>query len=233
MGRHICVPLEGVAIHINAFNFPCWGMLEKMAPALLAGVPCIVKPATATSYLTEAMFRVMVDAKIFPEGAIQLICGSAGDLLDHVMEQDVVAFTGSAATGHMLKEGKAVMALRPLQHGSGLAQLLHPWPRRGARYGGVRPLHQGSRARDDHQGRTEVHGHPPHDRPAGMEEDVIKALGARLDKTVIGDPGVEGVRMGPLASGAGARRGRQRRAHPRVRRAGVRARRLRGGRRRS
>ena len=70
VGRHICVPLEGVAIHINAFNFPCWGMLEKMAPALLAGVPCIVKPATATSYLTEAMFREMVASQIFPEGAI-------------------------------------------------------------------------------------------------------------------------------------------------------------------
>jgi oxepin-CoA hydrolase/3-oxo-5,6-dehydrosuberyl-CoA semialdehyde dehydrogenase len=83
-GRHICVPLEGVAIHINAFNFPCWGMLEKLAPALLAGVPCIVKPATATSFLTEAMFREMIASGILPEGAIQLVCGSAGDLLDHL-----------------------------------------------------------------------------------------------------------------------------------------------------
>ncbi|MFM8780183.1 MAG: aldehyde dehydrogenase family protein, partial [Gemmatimonadota bacterium] len=72
-GRHICVPLEGVAIHINAFNFPCWGMLEKLAPALLAGVPCIVKPATATSYLTELMFREMIASKILPAGAGQLI----------------------------------------------------------------------------------------------------------------------------------------------------------------
>jgi len=109
-GRHICVPLEGVAIHINAFNFPCWGMLEKMAPALLAGVPCIVKPATATSYLTELMFREMIASGILPEGAIQLICGSAGDLLSHVTEQDAIAFTGSAATGQMLKDGKAVVA---------------------------------------------------------------------------------------------------------------------------
>jgi oxepin-CoA hydrolase / 3-oxo-5,6-dehydrosuberyl-CoA semialdehyde dehydrogenase len=110
MGRHICVPLEGVAVHINAFNFPVWGMLEKLAPALLAGVPCIVKPATATSYLTEVVFRAMVDAKIFPAGAIQLICGSAGDLLDHVTEQDAVAFTGSAATGQMLKANSAIMS---------------------------------------------------------------------------------------------------------------------------
>src|SRR5439155_17167766 len=82
VGRHICVPLEGVAVHINAFNFPVWGMLEKLAPALLAGMPAIVKPATVTSYLTEAVFRAMIDARILPEGAIQLVCGSAGDLLD-------------------------------------------------------------------------------------------------------------------------------------------------------
>ena len=109
VGRHICVPLEGVAVHINAFNFPVWGMMEKLAPALLAGMPCIVKPATATSYLTEAVFRAMIESRILPEGAIQLICGSAGDLLSHVSEQDAVAFTGSAATGQLLKESRAIM----------------------------------------------------------------------------------------------------------------------------
>ncbi|MEP7384209.1 MAG: aldehyde dehydrogenase family protein, partial [Gemmatimonadota bacterium] len=110
VGRHICVPLEGAAVHINAFNFPVWGMMEKMAPSLLAGVPCIVKPATLTSFLTEAAFRLMVESKIFPEGAIQLICGSAGDLLDHLECQDAVAFTGSATTGRMLKEKPAIVA---------------------------------------------------------------------------------------------------------------------------
>nr|MCU0634939.1 aldehyde dehydrogenase family protein [Gemmatimonadaceae bacterium] len=110
VGRHICVPLEGVALHINAFNFPVWGMMEKLAPALLAGMPCIVKPATATSFLTEAVFRSIVEAGVFPAGALQLICGSAGDLLSHVTEQDTIAFTGSAATGQMLKESRAVMA---------------------------------------------------------------------------------------------------------------------------
>src|SRR5690242_3594150 len=84
VGRHICVPLEGVAVHINAFNFPVWGMLEKLAPTLLAGVPAIVKPATVTSYLTETVFRAMIEAGLFPKGAIQLLCGSAGDLLDHL-----------------------------------------------------------------------------------------------------------------------------------------------------
>src|SRR5690242_14542105 len=103
VGRHICVPLEGVAVHINAFNFPVWGMLEKLAPTLLAGVPAIVKPATITSYLAEAAFRAMIDARIFPDGAIQLVCGSAGDLLDHLDSQCAVAFTGSASTGRTLK----------------------------------------------------------------------------------------------------------------------------------
>src|SRR6185295_16905237 len=90
MGRHICVPLEGAAIHINAFNFPCWGMLEKLSPTLLAGMPAIVKPATITSYLTEGMVRAMIESGILPEGALQLIVGSTGDLLDHVGGQDVV-----------------------------------------------------------------------------------------------------------------------------------------------
>ncbi len=107
--QHICVPLEGVAVHINAYNFPCWGMLEKLAPALLAGMPCIVKPASTTAYLTELMFRRIVEAKILPEGAVQLVCGSVGDLFDHLTCQDVVAFTGSAATGRMLSQHPTVV----------------------------------------------------------------------------------------------------------------------------
>src|SRR6476619_4789651 len=95
VGRHICVPLEGVAVHINAFNFPVWGMLEKLAPTLLAGMPAIVKPATVTSYLTESVFRAMIDAQLFPAGAVQLLCGSTGDLLDHLDSQSAIAFTGS------------------------------------------------------------------------------------------------------------------------------------------
>ena len=98
MGTHILVPKEGVAIHINAFNFPVWGMLEKIAVNLLAGVPAIVKPATVTSYLTEAVVREIIGSGILPEGSLQLICGSAGDLLSHVDAQDVVTFSGSATT---------------------------------------------------------------------------------------------------------------------------------------
>jgi len=206
VGRHICVPLEGVAIHINAFNFPCWGMLEKLAPALLAGMPCIVKPATATSYLTEAMFREIIAAKVLPEGALQLICGSAGDLLDHVTEQDAVAFTGSATTGALLKSGKALSAnsVRFNQEADSLnCSILAPDSAPGTEEFDlfikevVREMTTKAGQKCTAIRRTIV--------PAGMEEDVIKALRGRLEKTVVGDPSVEGVRMGPLASRAQVR----------------------------
>jgi oxepin-CoA hydrolase/3-oxo-5,6-dehydrosuberyl-CoA semialdehyde dehydrogenase len=103
IGHHIMVPIKGVAIHINAFNFPVWGMLEKIAVNLLAGVPAIVKPATLTSYLTEAVFKEIISSGILPEGSLQLICGSARGILDHVQNQDLVTFTGSAETGKKLK----------------------------------------------------------------------------------------------------------------------------------
>jgi oxepin-CoA hydrolase/3-oxo-5,6-dehydrosuberyl-CoA semialdehyde dehydrogenase len=110
MGHHLLVPKEGIAVHINAFNFPVWGMLEKCAVNWLAGVPAIVKPASVTSYLTEAVVKEIIASGILPEGAIQLICGSAGDILDHVQSQDVVTFTGSASTGLLLKSNKNILA---------------------------------------------------------------------------------------------------------------------------
>lgn len=103
IGHHICVPKLGVAVHINAYNFPVWGMLEKIAVNLLAGVPAIIKPATVTSYLTELVFHDIIESGIFPEGSLQLLCGSAANLLDYVSSQDVVTFTGSAETGKKLK----------------------------------------------------------------------------------------------------------------------------------
>lgn len=109
VGQHICVPLRGVGVHINAYNFPCWGMLEKLAPCLLAGVPAIVKPASSTSYLTERMFRSIVDSGLLPEGSVQLVCGGVGDLFDHLTCQDTVAFTGSASTGRMLRQHPRVI----------------------------------------------------------------------------------------------------------------------------
>jgi oxepin-CoA hydrolase/3-oxo-5,6-dehydrosuberyl-CoA semialdehyde dehydrogenase len=104
IGHHIMVPKEGVALHINAFNFPVWGMLEKIAVNLLAGVPAVVKPATLTSYVTEVVVRDIHASGILPEGALQLICGSANGIFDHLEMQDVVTFTGSASTGKMLKQ---------------------------------------------------------------------------------------------------------------------------------
>lgn len=109
MGHHILVPKEGVAIHINAYNFPVWGMLEKVAVNLLAGVAAVVKPATVTSYLTETVVREIIASGILPEGALQLVCGSAGDMLDHTISQDVVTFTGSASTGLLLKSNKNIL----------------------------------------------------------------------------------------------------------------------------
>ncbi|HLU92008.1 MAG TPA: aldehyde dehydrogenase family protein, partial [Pedomonas sp.] len=98
VGLHVLTPIKGVAVHINAFNFPCWGLLEKFAPTFLAGVPVITKPATATSYLAEKLVRMMIDSGLLPEGSLQLIVGSTGDLLDHLTLQDVVSFTGSLET---------------------------------------------------------------------------------------------------------------------------------------
>ncbi len=103
VGQHVLTPLQGVAVHINAYNFPVWGMLEKLSVSLLAGVPAIVKPASSTGYLTEAAFRIMIEADVLPPGAIQLVMGSVGDMLDHLGLQDVVSFTGSAATATKLQ----------------------------------------------------------------------------------------------------------------------------------
>ena len=110
MGHHLLVPKEGVAIHINAFNFPVWGMLEKVAVNLLAGMPCIVKPATVTSFLTEAVVQEIIASNILPKGALQLVCGSAGNMLNYVTNQDVITFTGSASTGLMLKSQQKILA---------------------------------------------------------------------------------------------------------------------------
>jgi oxepin-CoA hydrolase / 3-oxo-5,6-dehydrosuberyl-CoA semialdehyde dehydrogenase len=203
VGRHICVPLEGVAVLINAFNFPVWGMLEKMATAILAGVPVIVKPATVTSFLTEAVARRMVDSGLLPRGAFQLICGSSGDLLEHMTMQDTVAFTGSAATGLMLKSMPAIAGnnVRFNQEADSLNYcMLGPdagpgteefelFVREVAREMTVKAGQKCTAIR-----RTLV--------PESMVDDVIKVLGKRLGSVKVGDPSVEGVRMGSLAGRA-------------------------------
>src|SRR5689334_10785299 len=201
VGRHVCVPLEGVAVHINAFNFPVWGMLEKLAPTLLAGVPAIVKPATVTSYLTEVVFRAMVDARIFPDGAIQLLCGSTGDLLDHLDAQCAVAFTGSASTGRMLKTSKAIVDENVrfnMEADSLNYSMLGPDAAPGTPEFDlfvkevVREMTAKAGQKCTAIRRTLV--------PEQMVQDVMAAIGKRLDTTTVGDPAVDGVRMGPLAS---------------------------------
>ena len=109
-GTHILVPRGGVAVHINAFNFPVWGLLEKFAPTFLAGMPCIAKPATATSYLTEALVRMMTGSGLLPAGSLQLVIGSTGDLLDRLESSDVVTFTGSADTALKLRGNRNLLS---------------------------------------------------------------------------------------------------------------------------
>jgi len=200
VGRHICVPMEGAAIEINAFNFPVWGMLEKFSTAFLAGVPSIVKPATVTSFLTEAVAHAMVESGVLPAGAFQLLCGSAGDLLDHVTCQDSVAFTGSATTGRALKTGKAMVenSVRFNQEADSLNfSMLGLDSRPGTDEFDlfikevVREMTVKAGQKCTAIRRSIV--------PESMVEDVIKALTQRLSGVTIGDPSCEGVRMGPLA----------------------------------
>ena len=162
VGQHIYTPLQGAAVHINAFNFPVWGMLEKLAPTLLAGMPAIVKPASATAYLCEAAFRVMIDSGLLPNGAVQLIVGGVGDLFDHLTGQDVVSFTGSASTALKLRSHPGRPAReRQVRRRAGQPERLAARSRRRAGHAGVRSVRQGGRQRDDGQGGAEMHRHPP------------------------------------------------------------------------
>lgn len=200
IGHHICVPKEGVAIHINAFNFPVWGMLEKVAVNWLAGVPAIVKPATLTSYLTEAVAREIIASGILPEGALQLICGSANGILDHVINQDVVTFTGSAHTGKMLKAHPRIIEESVpfnMEADSLNACVLGIDVKPGAPEFDIfiKEVHREMTTKAG-QKCTAVRRILV---PENMVEDVQIALGKRLASTVIGDPNVEGVRMGALA----------------------------------
>ena len=201
IGQHIRVPLQGVALHINAFNFPCWGMLEKLAVNLLAGVPAIIKPASQTSYLTERMFRDMIESRIFPEGSLQLICGSVGDLFEHLESQDVVTFTGSASTGRKLKTHPAVVrnSVRfTMEADSVNFSMLGPdatpdspefdlFVKEVAREMTTKAGQKCTAIR-----RAFV--------PRAQLEAATEALRKRLSKVVVGDPSVEGVTMGALAS---------------------------------
>jgi len=201
MAQHLLVPREGVAIHINAFNFPVWGMLEKCAVNWLAGMPAVVKPATLTSFLTEAVVRAIIESGILPEGALQLICGSAGDLLDHVQSQDVITFTGSASTGKMLRSHSRIHeenvpftmeadSLNCIVLGADVVPGMPEWEvfvkevrkemtvKAGQKCTAIRRIFV----------------------PESRMEAVWKDIATSLSATTIGDPRNEKVRMGALAS---------------------------------
>ncbi|MBC7863817.1 MAG: phenylacetic acid degradation bifunctional protein PaaZ, partial [Bacteroidia bacterium] len=200
IGHHICVPKEGVAIHINAFNFPVWGMLEKVAVNWLAGVPAIVKPATLTSFLTEAVVKEIIASGILPAGALQLICGSANGILDHVINQDIVTFTGSASTGKMLKAHPRV--LDESVHFNMEADSLNCCVL-GMDVSPDKPEFDIFIKEVVREITTKAGQKCTAIRriivPENRIEDVHIALGKRLASTIIGDPNVEGVRMGSLA----------------------------------
>ena len=202
-GTHILVPRRGVAVHINAFNFPIWGLLEKFAPSFLAGMPCIGKPATATSYLTEAVVRMIQDSGLLPPGSLQLVIGGTGDLLDRLTESDVVTFTGSADTAARLRVHPNLVA-RSIPFNAEadslncavLADDVGPddeafdlFVKEVAREMTVKAGQKCTAIR-----RAIV--------PRRHLDAVAEKLAARLAKTAVGDPAVEGVKMGALASKA-------------------------------
>ena len=206
MGQHVCTPLQGVAVHINAFNFPVWGMLEKLAPTLLAGVPAIVKPATASCYVTEACVRMMLESGLLPEGALQLVTGGLGDMLDRLTAQDAVAFTGSPDTALKLRSNPHILSnsVRFTAEADSLnASILGPDAEPGTpefdlfikEVGREMTAKAGQKC-------TAIRRIIA---PESRVEAVIETLSERLAKVQIGDPRLETTRMGALVS-AGQKR---------------------------
>jgi oxepin-CoA hydrolase/3-oxo-5,6-dehydrosuberyl-CoA semialdehyde dehydrogenase len=200
VGQHVCVPLHGAAVHINAYNFPIWGMLEKLGPTFIAGMPAVVKPAPVSSHLAEHMVRVIIESDILPEGALQLICGEPEDLLNHLNSQDVLTFTGSAETGRKIKSHPNIInnsirfnmetdSLNCSILGEDVKQddeefnlfvkevVNEMTSKAGQKCTAIR--------------RTLV--------PQNKMDDVVNAISERLGKVKIGDPANEGIRMGALA----------------------------------
>ena len=201
IGHHIMVPKEGVAVHINAFNFPVWGMLEKIAVNLMAGVPAIVKPSEYTSFLTEVVVKDIIASKILPEGSLQLVVGLGRGILDHVTTEDVVTFTGSAHTGKILKGLPRIAeesVMFNLEADSLNASILGEKAVLGTEEFDlfiketVKEITIKAGQKCTAVRRIIV--------PENLIDEVEKAIAARLASTKIGDPSVEGVRMGPLAT---------------------------------
>uniref|UniRef100_UPI0023F34BAD phenylacetic acid degradation bifunctional protein PaaZ n=1 Tax=Saccharomonospora viridis TaxID=1852 RepID=UPI0023F34BAD len=201
VGQHVCTPLRGVAVQINAFNFPVWGPLEKFAPAFLAGVPSLIKPASQTAYLTEKLVELMIDSGLLPDGSLQLLCGDAGDLLDHVTSQDLVSFTGSAATAQRLRAHPTIVrnAVRFNAETDSLnCSILGPDATPGtpefdlyvSQLVTEMTVKAGQKCTAIRRAFV----------PAELLDDVAQAVSERLAKVTVGNPADPEVRMGALAS---------------------------------
>ncbi|MGP4018969.1 phenylacetic acid degradation bifunctional protein PaaZ [Saccharopolyspora sp. 5N708] len=201
VGQHICTSLQGVAVQINAFNFPVWGPLEKFAPAFLAGVPSLIKPASQTAYLTHRLVELMVASDLLPTGSVQLLCGGVGDLFEHLTDQDLVSFTGSAATGQRLRSHPVVAANSVrfnVEADSLNCSILGPDAAPGTDEFDLfvkqlvteMTVKAGQKCTAIRRALV----------PANRIDEVIAAAGARLDEVVVGNPASAAVRMGALAS---------------------------------
>jgi oxepin-CoA hydrolase / 3-oxo-5,6-dehydrosuberyl-CoA semialdehyde dehydrogenase len=203
VGTHVLVPRGGIAVHINAFNFPVWGLLEKFAPSFLAGMPCIGKPATATSHLTEAAMRLIVESGILPEGSLQLVIGNTGDLFDRLEGADVVTFTGSADTSaklrvhpNLIKQSIPFNAEADSLNCAILAPDVNPDDEEFELF--VKEVAREMTVKAGQKCTAIRRAIVPRQHLAAVADKVR----ARLAKTVVGDPAIEGVRMGSLASHA-------------------------------
>jgi oxepin-CoA hydrolase/3-oxo-5,6-dehydrosuberyl-CoA semialdehyde dehydrogenase len=201
VGQHIATPLRGVAIQINAFNFPVWGPLEKFAPAFLAGVPSLVKPASQTAYLTARLVELIIESGILPEGTLQFVAGSVGDLLDHVTPQDLVSFTGSASTAQKLRAHPAIVRNSVRFNGEADSlncSILGPDAQPGTTEFDlfVKQLTTEMTVKAGQKCTAIRRAFVP----AELLHAVAEAASARLAKVTVGNPAAEGVRMGALAS---------------------------------
>ncbi len=210
VGRHIHVPLEGVAVQINAYNFPAWGMLEKLVSSILAGMPALVKPATSTCWLTYAMVEKLIESGVMPDGTLQLVCGSVGDLLDHMTCQDVLGFTGSARVGNKLKAHPTIVSnsVRFNMEADSLNCIVL-----GSDVGTDSPTFGKFIREIINEMRTKAGQKCTAIRrilvPQASQQAVVDALKAKLAGIVVGDPAVEGVKMGPLVNQSALRDARE------------------------
>jgi oxepin-CoA hydrolase / 3-oxo-5,6-dehydrosuberyl-CoA semialdehyde dehydrogenase len=199
VAQHVLTPLRGVAVQVNAFNFPVWGVLEKLAPALVAGVPSVVKPAPQTAYVTERLVRLVVESGLLPEGALQLVAGAPGDLLDHLTEQDLLSFTGSAATAALLRTHPTVVArsVRFNAEADSLnACVLGPGASAEELDLFTREVFREMTAKAGQKCTAIRRAFVPADRV----DDVVAGLRDRLGKVVVGDPRDEATTMGALVT---------------------------------